>query len=317
MSLPVVDVSGLGEGRLDAAVVEELGFACREVGFFNVVGHGIDPEVCSGVLAAARAYFARPESSKLSELASPDRPRGYFPVRGRHAQGKPGGTMEGFRAMLEFGPDDPDVRRGSGLHGPNRMPGDPAFRRAVLDYQAEVLVFSRRLLRLFAAALGLAGDRFDHLFRRPMATLQLTHYRGASTADELGLAEHRDLGAFTVLLQDGVPGLEVLDRDGNWMAAPAPDGALTVNIGDWMETWSGGRFRSTRHRALNRSETPRYSVPFFMIPDADVVVAPLDELAGDLVGDAAGAAGFECGDYLRNFYAQGLRDVAGLPESPR
>jgi isopenicillin N synthase-like dioxygenase len=304
-TLPVIDIAPLRGTDPDAraATAEAIGRASREVGFFYVVGHGIPPEVAAGALDAARWYFARPLEEQLAERASADRPRGYFPVRRRHAQGKVGGSMACFRAMVDLPADDPDVTAGTPLHGPNRWPPHAPFRDAVVAYQRHVLGVARDLLHAFALALGLPEDRFDGWYRKPMASLQLTHYRGRTDELELGLAEHRDLGGCTLLLQDETPGLEVQAADGTWIAAPPIAGSLVVNIGDWMSIWSGGRFVSTLHRAVNRAAHDRYSIPLFMIPDYDVTIEPLPEL-GPPVTELP--APFHCGTYLRRFYAQGL-----------
>ena len=72
------------------------------------------------------------------------------------------------------------------------------------------------------------------------------------------------------------PGLDILDTNGQWIRAPyQPGAAFTCNVGDYLEHWSDGRFRSTVHRVLNNSDRPRYSVPFFFSPDPHSVVTPI------------------------------------------
>lgn len=302
-SVPEIDISALlSAPRIDSTVADAVGAACRDVGFFTVVGHGVDSASIATILDAARWYFARPDAEKVAETASPDRPWGYIPVRRRHAQDKPGGTMESYRAMLGRLDSGVDATN----HDPDRWPPSTWFRQVVGEHHDAMTQLCRRLLHAFAVALGLPADRFDEMFRRPQTTLQLTRYRGVTDTVERGLAPHRDLGAFTVLVQDGTPGLEISDRSGAWQVVEPIGDGLTVNIGDWMETWSGGRFRSTLHRATNRSPVDRYSVPFFMIPDRDAWIRPLPELPPltDTSPDP-----FECGAYLDSFYAEGLREV--------
>ena len=44
--IPIIDVSDLVAGRpSQAGVAERLGEACRESGFFYVVGHGVDEDL--------------------------------------------------------------------------------------------------------------------------------------------------------------------------------------------------------------------------------------------------------------------------------
>jgi isopenicillin N synthase-like dioxygenase len=87
-------------------------------------------------------------------------------------------------------------------------------------------------------------------------------------------AAHVDSGFITLLAQDGVPGLEVEDRAGNWSGVPPTERTLVVNFGKLLERWTGGRVRATRHRVTG-SGTERYSIPFFYEPAVDAVIAPL------------------------------------------
>jgi isopenicillin N synthase-like dioxygenase len=48
-----------------------------------------------------------------------------------------------------------------------------------------------------------------------------------------------------------------------------------VNIGNMMECWSGGRFRSTMHRVHPPIGRERFSIAYFAAPDYDTVIVPL------------------------------------------
>ena len=91
-----------------------------------------------------------------------------------------------------------------------------------------------------------------------------------------GFRPHKDTDALTVLAEDPVGGLMVKCRDSDeWIDAAAPGNALTVNIGDLMELWSGGYFVSTPHKVVNASGAERYSFPYFAVPRFDTVIVPL------------------------------------------
>ena len=83
-----------------------------------------------------------------------------------------------------------------------------------------------------------------------------------------------------MLFQDQLGGLEVKDVEGRWIDAKPIPGTILVNVGDLLESMSGGRFPSTRHRvtvpeAEFRRKTLRQSIAFFVHPDDDVVCQPL------------------------------------------
>ncbi|XXG78033.1 hypothetical protein AAC387_Pa08g2060 [Persea americana] len=72
MDVPVIDIACLREspdGR--ARVVEDIGKACRQLGFFQVANHGISESVMEGALSAASDFFALPHKEKM-ELMSND-----------------------------------------------------------------------------------------------------------------------------------------------------------------------------------------------------------------------------------------------------
>jgi isopenicillin N synthase-like dioxygenase len=140
-SIPAISIAGLGR---DAAATErfvaEIGRACESAGFFYVVDHGVRHDAIDAIFAAARAFFDLPQGLRdaLDVHRSPNF-RGYVPM-GFKGSGVPQRLLEAFQIMLELGPDDPDVRAGSVMHGPNVWPEDgpefsaDAFRAAMERY---------------------------------------------------------------------------------------------------------------------------------------------------------------------------------------
>jgi isopenicillin N synthase-like dioxygenase len=280
--IPVIDFRGFAAGaEARAAVCDEIGRACRDIGFFYLVGHGIPDHLTAATFEQIRWYFGLPFDTKMELEASTAQYRGYFPARGdTERAGITGGSMEAFRIMLDLPDDDPEVVAGTPLHGANRWPAaNPTFRVVVEAYQEAALRVAADLRQAFAIALGLADDVFEPFFRKPLINLQPAHYRGQPSVDaaerEVGVGEHRDTGAFTLLMQDDVPGLEVQDRSGRWVEATIVPGALIVNLGDSMMSWTNGEFVSTPHRVVNRSTRDRYIVALFMNPDYHAVIEPM------------------------------------------
>jgi len=164
------------------------------------------------------------------------------------------------------------------LHGPNLWPeGLPDFRDAMTGWWSRMEDLSKDLLHAFAMGLGLPEDAFLRHYTQPLAQLRLLHYPPHQESEDsgvIGIRPHTDTGAFTILLQDAVGGLQVETLDGTWIDAEPVPGAFVINIGDMMRIWTNGRFRSTRHRVINRTGVERFSVPFFVNPDFDAVAEP-------------------------------------------
>jgi isopenicillin N synthase-like dioxygenase len=331
-AVPVVDVRPLITGNGDAGrVAERIDGACREVGFFSVVGHGVDPALPARVAALAAQFFALEEHEK-AEIAMPRGGRawrGWFPLGGELTSGVPD-HKEGLYLGAELGPDHPRVAAGVPMHGPNLFPARPAaLRPAVLELLERFTTLGHALCRGLGLALGLGAEWFDdHLTADPTVLLRVFRYPPEPPEFEgWGVAEHTDYGLLTILHQDPTGGLQVRTPAG-WVDVEPVDGALVCNLGDMLERMTGGRYRSTPHRVRNASEHDRLSVPFFFDPswDARVQALPLDDGAA-VVDDRAAASdrwdgrsvhAFEgtYGDYLLGKVAKVFPDLgAGVTDS--
>ena len=93
--------------------------------------------------------------------------------------------------------------------------------------------------------------------------------------EEIGLGAHSDYECFTLLIQDSVPGLEILSPDGHWISAAPIEGGIVVNVADFLMRWTNGFYKSTVHRVVNRTDKERYSVPLFFSINYDEKVETL------------------------------------------
>ena len=95
---------------------------------------------------------------------------------------------------------------------------------------------------------------------------------------QLRCGEHSDYGTITLLFQDDAGGLQVVSPTGEYVDVLPVPGSIVINIGDLMEVWTSGRFKSTKHRVLieNRHKIARQSIAYFVHPDNDVEVSCID-----------------------------------------
>jgi isopenicillin N synthase-like dioxygenase len=282
-ALPVIDVSRLNSPELSdrLAVAGKLGRACRGIGFFYVVNHGIAEPLRDSFFAAARTFFAQPvsEKNKLSIKRSPHN-RGYVALEAErldesaaHADYK-----EAFNIGLELPPDHPEVLAGKPFRGVNLWPTLPGWRETVLSYYNACWGLGRQIHRGFALDLGVAENFFEDKLDAPLATLRMLHYppqpgRG-DAAPDTGAGAHTDYGNLTILATDAVAGLQVRARTGGWIDAPYIAGAFVCNIGDCMMRWTNDVYVSTPHRVAIPARD-RYSAAFYLDPNPDARVEVL------------------------------------------
>ncbi|HSD35474.1 MAG TPA: 2-oxoglutarate and iron-dependent oxygenase domain-containing protein [Alphaproteobacteria bacterium] len=289
--VPVIDFGPFlaGSAAERKRVALEIGRACRDIGFFYVVDHGVPLALIERVFAEARRFFALPPERK-AEIAIEKSPchRGWFALGGENLdpakQKETGDYKEGIKIGRDLSTDHPLVKAGLPLHGPNQWPsGLPGWKETMQEGYGALSRLGREIMHAFALALELPEAHFDRWLTGPMATLGPLHYppqSGRITEARIGAGAHTDFGCLTILAQDPVGGLQVRNSAKRWIDAPYVPGSFVVNIGDMMERWTNGLFASTQHRVINTSGKDRYSLPFFFDPDFNADLTVLETCTG-------------------------------------
>ncbi|GAA2724314.1 MULTISPECIES: 2-oxoglutarate and iron-dependent oxygenase domain-containing protein [Streptomyces] len=280
--LPVLDLSAASAGPdARARFREALHAAARDVGFFQLTGHGITPEETAELMRVMRAFFALPEAERLaiSNLNSPHF-RGYT----RIGDERTGGSQD-WRDQLDIGAEREPHVPGPGepgywwLDGPNQWPAAlPELRTTALAWVERLGDVARRLLHELLASIGAPEDFYDDAFAdRPHLHLKLVRYPGtAPDGAGQGVGWHKDYGFLTLLLQDQVGGLQVDRGDGTPIDVPPLPGAFVINLGELLEVATNGYLKATNHRVISPAGSrERFSVPFFFNPRLDARIAPL------------------------------------------
>jgi len=203
------------------------------------------------------------------------------------------------------------------LHGRNQWPNPnelPKWQGTMNEYMEKIRSLGLRLTRLMSKCLGMNENFFDSYFSKPMLFLRLLHYSAtkSSPADGIfGAGAHSDYGMWTFLRTDSVPGLQIQHGD-VWIDAPQIQGAFIVNMGDMLEYWTGGLFRSAVHRVVNFEGKERYSIPFFYEPNFDSYIEPLPSpyVQRHIASQDRVYPPTRSGEYLIGKYNQTHRDVS-------
>jgi isopenicillin N synthase-like dioxygenase len=300
--VPLIDMSAFR--RADAgsaarqAVVDAVARACTTVGFLGILGHGVPRPVIDALFAASYAFFDLPPAEKLHvRRPKPEQNRGYIPPGDETLARLAGNeTPPDLKELYAIGPFDlPDEPYFTGPAAypslaPNLWPARPAaFQPALRAYWHEMIALIDVLGRIFAQALDLPGDFFAQKLDKQISQLRVMHYPAPAAPPlpgQLRAGAHADLGMMTLLTSDNdVGGLQLQDRAGTWIDAPAIRDGFMVNLGDLMMRWTNDRWVSTPHRVVNPPLTAgwqsrRLSIGMFVIPNYDAEIACIDSCRG-------------------------------------
>ncbi|XP_024009702.1 2-oxoglutarate-Fe(II) type oxidoreductase isoform X2 [Eutrema salsugineum] len=253
--------------------------ACLDCGFFYVVNHGLSEELKDEAFEQSKKFFALPLEEKMKVLRN-KKNRGYSPVLDQILDPENqvhGDYKESFFIGIEGPKDDPHGDKP--FYSPNTWPDPdvlPGWKATMEKYHQEALKVCKVIARILALALDLEADYFDtpEMLGNPIAVMRLLHYEGKSDPSKgiYACGAHTDYGMMTLLATDGVMGLQDKEmKPRKWEYVPSIKGAYIVNLGDLLERWSNGMFKSTLHRVLGNGHD-RYSIPFFVEPSHDCIV---------------------------------------------
>eukprot|EP00249_Psilotum_nudum_P014599 c24906_g1_i2 orf=1846-2775(-) len=252
-AIPVIDLSPLrsypGDPESRIRLIDEVGNACEQWGFFQVINHGVPIRLLEKVKAEAEAFFALPLEEKRLVKRTAQNPLGYYDTEltKNFRDWKEVFDISAAEQMelpVEFEAGNNEIKAAA-----NQWPvHPPGLREACMLYIAETEKLGFFLLELISESLGLPYDRFHHLFKPGTSFLRLNHYPVCPAPTlALGVSRHKDPGALTVLAQDNIGGLEVKRKDGEWIGVKPDMAALVINVGDLMQVNSLSFSCSTFH----------------------------------------------------------------------
>ncbi|XP_010255098.1 PREDICTED: protein DMR6-LIKE OXYGENASE 1 [Nelumbo nucifera] len=288
--IPVIDLSVLNsfqEGddpRGLAGLVAEIGGACKDWGFFQVINHGVPSDLRLQVETVSKRFFALSLDEKRRVRRDEANSLGYYDTE--HTK-----NVRDWKEVFDFMLEDPAVIPASHEPDDNRLNQLrnqwpeylPQLRGACEGYGRGIEKLAFKLLELISLSLGLPAKRLNGFFKDQTSFIRLNHYPPCPSPHlALGVGRHKDSGALTVLAQDDVGGLEVKRKaDGQWVRVkPIPDSYI-INVGDIIQVWSNELYESAEHRVRVNTERERFSIPFFFNPSHYVMVKPLEELLNE------------------------------------
>lgn len=272
-NIPSIDlhdfVAGTAEQR--AAFVQALGEAYETVGFVAVKNHGLSDALSAELYAEVQAFFRLPQSVKDQyEIAGLAGQRGYTGFGKEHAKGRSTGDLKEF---FQFGQEVTDGDPVRAEYPDNVQVAElPQFNAKAIEAYRTLEQAGRQMLRAIALFLGIGENYFNEHIHNGNSILRAIHYGPITSEpkDAVRAAEHEDINLITLLMGASADGLQVLNKNNEWISVTALPEQVVVNVGDMLQRLTNNRLRSTTHRVVNPPReqwgSSRFSIPFFLHP---------------------------------------------------
>jgi isopenicillin N synthase-like dioxygenase len=278
-SAQVPALSLADEARDPDAFAAAFGGSFERFGFAVIADHGIPQTLIDRAWKLTEEFFALPVEEKRGYYdAALGGQRGYTPFKTEIAKDAKHVDLKEF---WHVGRDLPGGHPAAAAMMPNVWPSRPAdFQQALSDLYSAFDRAGDRLLSAIARHLKLSPDYFATVVDHGNSILRLLHYPPIpQDAEGVRAGAHEDINLITLLLGAEEAGLQLLDRDGKWLAIRPPEGALVVNVGDMLQRLTNNVLPSTTHRVVNpppeRRGFSRYSMPFFLHPNPEFLIETL------------------------------------------
>ncbi len=282
-SIPAVDLSKFANGNEDQRkeFIAELGKAWKDVGFVTVKNHGVPDEYINAFYTQVKRFFEFDTKTKLNyEDAENAGQRGYTSFGREHAKGFDAPDLKEFWQMGQEVTDGDEIRK----EYPSNIVVDllPDFEEIGRKLYTAFEKSGGLLLQAIALYLDLDENYFDANVHNGNSILRAIHYPPiqGEPKSSIRAEQHEDINLITLLAGASAEGLQVKDKDGNWVSVNAPEGHLVINVGDMLQRLTNNVLRSTTHRVVNPPRemwhTSRYSIPFFLHPRSNMDLTCLD-----------------------------------------
>ncbi|XP_073133549.1 flavanone 3-dioxygenase 2-like [Henckelia pumila] len=271
--IPTIDLAGLnGSAECKVTTVKAIGDACAEWGFFRIKNHGIDEKVGSEMLEVIEEFFGLCLEEKMKYYSEDV----LSPIRYGTSLNTPLAHKLHWRDYLRhYGHPFTDTIV-------QLWPNNPShYRNVAKAYLEEIWKLAMKIGGAVSESIGLDEGYFERSLGEGVQILSCNYYPPCPEPNKtLGLAAHSDHGGLTILMQNGVEGLQI-KHDDTWLSVHHVPSAFVVNVGDYLEILSNGKYKSIEHRASVNQHKTRMSVAVGHGPEMSSTIGPASPLANE------------------------------------
>jgi isopenicillin N synthase-like dioxygenase len=286
--IPSIDLADFlsNDAQRKQDFVNALGKAYEEIGFVAVRGHLLKDETSSKLYQACQDFFSLSDEQKRKyEIPGLAGQRGYTSFGKEHAKGRNEGDLKEFWHFGQIVEGDDPIKS----EYPENIYVDeiPDFGKYGIEAYKALEETGKHMLRAIAIYLGLNEFYFDDKIHHGNSILRPIHYPPITDEPKSAVraAEHEDINLITLLMGASAEGLQVLNKQNEWVDITALPEQLVVNVGDMLQRLTNNVLKSTTHRVVNppkeKWSSPRFSIPFFLHPRSEMRLDCLPECISD------------------------------------
>jgi len=271
-----IPITSLKKTNSNNDIAKEIGHACEDFGFFAIKDHGINTKLINDTLRLSKKIFNLPLKNKINyQQNNGAGQRGYTPFGIEKAVNAKSSDQKEFwhhgrsNWLSPYKEKMPQNEKISNIKNFNQKL-DKVFND--LDH------LGKEILSYISLYLDLRPNWFDNKVNQGNSILRLIHYPPINRKIKgIRAAAHEDINLITLLFGAQQEGLEVLDRNNNWLPVNTDANVIVCNVGDMLQRLSNNKLKSTTHRVVNSGNinTSRYSMPFFIHLNPDFSIKTL------------------------------------------
>lgn len=262
-----------GEVSEQMEFTEDLFQGLKDFGFIILKDHSIDVDLLNRCYQQNKNLFNLPQEIKCKYIIEGGK-RGYTSFGTEHAKNNPHPDLKEFWHVGQMLPEGKKY-----AYPPNLWPEEfPELQEPMTDLYKKLDEVGKCLLESLTFPMDLPKDYFTQMVHGGNSILRLLHYPPIAEGESprcIRAAAHEDINLITILVSASASGLEILDRNGEWLPIETEANNLIVDAGDMLSRISNEVIPSTTHRVVNPQDgknCSRYSMPFFIHPYPDAVL---------------------------------------------
>lgn len=277
LGIPAVDLNQFKNGNETQKFdfIKSLGKAYEDIGFVAVKNHGVSDELIEELYTQVKAFFNMPKHQKQSyEIEGIAGQRGYVSFGKEHAKGRNTGDLKEFWHFGQYVEDGDAIQKDYPENV--KVKELPKFNEVGKQAYQALENTGKDILRALALFLEFDENYFDDKIHNGNSILRPIHYPPieGEPKDAVRAGEHEDINLITLLIGASADGLQVLNKNNEWVSVTALKEHIIVNVGDMLQRLTNNKLRSTTHRVVNpprdQWHTSRFSIPFFLHPRSEM-----------------------------------------------